>query len=698
MSSLLARIFGTPAAEQRSLYDILGWFTYNGNVYPYGINQTLRGTKEEIGGDFSGLTVGAFKANAIIFAAMQARASLFSEARFQWRQLRSGRPGDLFGTPALNILERPWSGATTGDFLARAIGDLDLAGNSFWLRRRNRLIRLRPDWTFFVHGSVNDPEVGMWDTDAELLGYGYQPGGPAESRKVEIYDPSEVCHFAGVTPDPLAPHRGVSWLISLIREIEADNAATSHKLNFFVNGATPNLVVTGVPSQSQQAFKDWVDAFEGKHKGTTNAYKSLYLSPAMDAKVVGNSLEQVDFKAVQGAGEVRIAAAAGVPAAVLGISEGLAGSALNAGNYTAAFRRFADLTIRPLWRNLCGSLEVIVPPPGGAELWYDDRDVPALKDDVLSAAEVQAKNAQMVRTLVDGGFTPESVIEAVTAGDFKRLEHTGLYSVQLQPPKPEQEPEPEPELLLPEGAKPPLQIPANAGRSELLQYLLARVPTEQRPFDRADDEDDHFYGAWSGGKKSEGGHPAAGEAGNSKSAIPGPFLPLFEADVLAFHSKVEWGQAFDKDGHPIGSSKSGTAHSVGIFESREELEQARGGSLSHLHPTEEGEREDFISLSSEDVQLHLREGLAVTRAFNSAGHWIELRSTEPAGVAEPLRAANFKRRFGIRFGKYRLEYQRVSTRLSYAKAANMWNDAYLKALTETVRDDFKGLEIVTGKP
>jgi hypothetical protein len=36
--------------------------------------------------------------------------------------------------------------------------------------------------------------------------------------------------------------------------------------------------------------------------------------------------------------------------------------------------------------------------------------------------------------LLDGGFTAESAIAAVTTGDFDALEHTGLLSVQLQEP------------------------------------------------------------------------------------------------------------------------------------------------------------------------------------------------------------------------------------------------------------------------
>jgi hypothetical protein len=79
-------------------------------------------------------------------------------------------------------------------------------------------------------------------------------------------------------------------------------------------------------------------------------------------------------------------------------------------------------------------LQVIVPPPDPASrLWYDDRDVPFLQEEVLDAAEIRQKDANTMRQLVDGGFDPTSVVEAVTTNDMSRLTHSGNVSVQLQP-------------------------------------------------------------------------------------------------------------------------------------------------------------------------------------------------------------------------------------------------------------------------
>jgi len=448
------RTLVTPVPVERGITWPLDYMNYGGRLYPLGLNQTLLGTKEEIGQSFGGYVSGAYQGNGIVFACLNARMALFKQATFMYRHLQSGTPGELWSAPSLDLLRTPWPNGTTGDLLARMIQDADLAGNSFKRRRPGRIMRLRPDWVAIAHGSPNDANVGMWDPEAVLLGYWYQPGGPGHDW--QFYSPEEVAHFAPI-PDPMAPARGMSWLTPLIREIEADSAATSHKLMYFRNGATPNLVVTGVPGATPAAYDEWVAKFAGKHDNAAGkAYKTMYLSGATDAKVVGNDLAQVDFKVTQGAGETRIAAAAGVPPIVVGLSEGLQGSSLNAGNFQAAMRRFADLTGRSLWQDAAGALATIVPVPSGSELVVDDRFIPALKDDIRDHAEVQAKQAQAIRQLVDAGYEPDTVVAAINSGDFKRLRHSGLYSVQLQPPMPEGKSEPPsvdelPDLNAPDG-------------------------------------------------------------------------------------------------------------------------------------------------------------------------------------------------------------------------------------------------------
>jgi phage portal protein BeeE len=412
--------------------EYVDWFKYGGLWYPHMLNQTLPGRpQEEIPITYLGFATRAFLANPVVYACMAVRSSVFSEARFKFRQQREGRPGDLFGTPALAILESPWPGATTGDLLERAIQDVDLAGNSFWTVSDGWLARLRPDWIEIIIGSpVRDAPLDH--PSAQVLGYVYTPGGKAGGQEPLILERDQVAHFLD-KPDPTGRFRGVSWLTSVVREIMGDSAASDHKLEYFEHGATPNMLIKFENPTAPEAMELYKEKFKAAYEGT--GAKTIFLQHGVGAQPVGGNLgKDVDFKAVQGAGETRIAAAAQVPPVIVGLSEGLESATYS--NYSQARRRFADGTMRPLWRKIAGSFSILVPPPPGSELWYDARDISFLQEDMKDEAEIQQTQIATVAAAISAGFDPSAAVDAVMSGDLQRLRdaHSGLVSVQLQKP------------------------------------------------------------------------------------------------------------------------------------------------------------------------------------------------------------------------------------------------------------------------
>ena len=434
-ASALRRFFlGEPRDSSRSglsLNEYLGYFNYGGHLYGYGMPAMTLGSKqEEPGASYQGYAQAAYSTNGIVFACNQARMRLFAEARFQFRQIRAGRPGDLFGTEALAPLEKPWPNGTTRDLLKRAIQDVDLAGNFYATRQGDRILRMRPDWVSIVLGSDMDPDDPAVALDAEVVGYLYHPGGYQASSEPIPLLPEQVAHFAPI-PDPLARYRGMTWLTPIIRELMADNAMTDHRLKFFENGATVNLALAYPEGMDKKLFEAYVDLYKRGHEGVANAYKTLHLGGGATPVPVGATMEQIDFKVVQGAGETRIAAAAGVPPIVVGLSEGL--DAATYSNYGQARRAFSDGTMRDLWGDCAGSLATIIDVPSRSELWYDDAHIMFLQEDEKDAAEIQKTQTSSINTLIIAGYEPDSVVDAVLSSDFSRLTHTGLFSVQLQP-------------------------------------------------------------------------------------------------------------------------------------------------------------------------------------------------------------------------------------------------------------------------
>lgn len=415
------------AAEQRQL--VPSGFVFEGGWYPLVGYSHYGGDTEKPAETFGAYVNGAYKTNGIIFAVILARMLLFSEARFQWQRITDGRPGDLFGSRELAILENPWPNGTTGELLARMEQDVSLAGNFFAVREGDRLRRLRPDWVEIILTEPPDQAVR-----SDVFAYRYTPGGPMSDAKPEYFMPEQVCHWTPI-PDPDAQYRGMSWITPVIRELQADHAATEHKAKFFENAATPNLAVSLKEGLTPEQFQEFVDAMDAQHKGVRNAYKTLYTAGGADVTVIGADLQQLDFKATQGAGETRICAAGGVPPIIVGLSEGLQASTYS--NYGMARRKFGDHWARPQWRSACAALSSLVTPPpgnGAVRLWYDDRDIAFLREDEQDRAQIAQIEATTMAALVREGWTAESVVQALMEGDWSLLQHSGLYSVQLWPP------------------------------------------------------------------------------------------------------------------------------------------------------------------------------------------------------------------------------------------------------------------------
>lgn len=400
--------------------------------------QTLIGSNETVAPNYLDFARRCYMGSPTIFALMANRSSLFSEARFQYRRRDNGRPGPLFGDASLLPLEKPWSGGTTGNLLQSAELHNTLAGNFFCARRGNGIRIMRPDWTAIVLGSDQEPGDAT-DLDAEVVGYLYQEGGPGSGKPTIPLLPEEVAHYYE-HQDPEFPYLGVSWLTAVIQDLLADKQMTSHKRKYLEAGGTPNMAIMldleklGIGSPDE--FTAWVKAFEKTRSISSggNPFRTLFVAAATDPRPIGANLDQIDFARIQAQGEVRIAAAAMVHPAIAGFTEGLQGSALNAGNLGEAWRQFANGWARPAWRKFSGAMQMILDAPGGAELWYDDRDIPALEEDSKKRAEVVQIEAATIATLITAGYEPDSIVAAVAANDITLLVHTGLTSVQLLPP------------------------------------------------------------------------------------------------------------------------------------------------------------------------------------------------------------------------------------------------------------------------
>ena len=156
----------------------------------------------------------------------------------------------------------------------------------------------------------------------------------------------------------------MSWLTPVLRDVAADQALTQYKTAHIGRGAVPGLVLKYSQRLSQPVVDRLKKRFDALYAGPQNAGRTLILDEGADVTVAGSTMEQLQFEAVQKAGERRICAAAGPGMLVI--------LGFEAGDYQTAIRKLADLWARPAWRMACASLEHLLPPvPSAVHLWFD---------------------------------------------------------------------------------------------------------------------------------------------------------------------------------------------------------------------------------------------------------------------------------------------------------------------------------------
>jgi hypothetical protein len=205
---------------------------------------------------------------------------------------------------------------------------------------------------------------------------------------------------------------------------------TDYKRAYLTNAATPNLIIKYSRQDRAGEAEPGRDQIQARHGGVENAFKTLLLDEGADPMVVGNSFEQMTSRGAGGRREPD-RCRGGVPAIVAGLKEGL--DAATYSNYELAMRRFADLTMRPNWRSACARWRSWSTVPAGARLWFDASGIAALRQGEKERP-TRWRSSPPRASLINAGYSPDSVKAALAASDVTLLDHTGLVSVQLQKP------------------------------------------------------------------------------------------------------------------------------------------------------------------------------------------------------------------------------------------------------------------------
>lgn len=363
----------------------------------------------------------ALVGNGIAYGVFRRRADLFAQGKFRFRRFGNPRPtlADSFSTADLAPLQ-PERALFEACELAVAT-----AGAAYFVLDGTTLRRLPAEHCTIVLGSDRYPDDPAVAWDARKVGLIYAVPGSGVEPETWTWD--EVIPYVPES-DPQSPWRGMSWMRPAMEDIAADDGARRYLTRFFSNHATPNTAVVFPPDVQREVVEAFRDLFLERHQGVERSFRTAFLGGGADIKVIGSSLKDLDTEAVRQQVHKDIAAAAGVPIVAAGIEQG------TYANSKESNRALADGKIRYLWATAAETFSRAITVPAGSELYVETASISALQADSLDDAQVLAQQAMTMRTLVDGGFVPGSVIAAVTSGDMSKLVHSGLLSVQTQAP------------------------------------------------------------------------------------------------------------------------------------------------------------------------------------------------------------------------------------------------------------------------
>lgn len=212
---------------------------------------------------------------------------------------------------------------------------LDLTGECYWALLRDsetgppvELWPLRPDWVTVVPSKQNFIE-----------GYRYSPGGLL-SRDAVFFKPKDIIPFK--YPNPLNPYRGRGQVQGADMAIDIDTFSAEWNRNYFFNSALPGLAFTTDQSLSEQQIKRFMELWQSKFQGRTNAHKIAVMGKGLKPVPLTNTPVEMGFAEQRRMMRDEILGVFRVPKSVVGVTEDV-----NLANAVASERQFAEHVIKP---------------------------------------------------------------------------------------------------------------------------------------------------------------------------------------------------------------------------------------------------------------------------------------------------------------------------------------------------------------
>lgn len=306
---------------------------------------------------------------------------------------------------ALTLMGRPNAFYTRKRLFETSQMYLDLTGESYWVVSRDggatfptQLWPVRPDRMF----PIPDP-------DNFLAGWIYVSPDGGERVLLGV---DEV--IQSVYPNPFDPYHGLGPVQALLPDIDSARYSAEWNRAFFLNGATPDGVITLPEGMEDDARKQFADQWREMHRGVSQAHRVAVLESGATWTPNQMTIRDMDFAALRGLTRDIVREAYKMHKVMLGVSDDV-----NRANAQTGEEVFASWGIVPRldrWRDLLNFTLLPMFGSAGEQVEFDyQTPVPANREE--DRLEMAAK-AQSANVLVNAGYDPHDVLEVVGLPDM----------------------------------------------------------------------------------------------------------------------------------------------------------------------------------------------------------------------------------------------------------------------------------------
>ena len=289
--------------------------------------------------------------------------------------------------------------------------------------------------------------------------YQYRPNLLINADAAELIPATEIVHFRfGI--DPNFTRKGISPVKILLRELYTDMQGALMTAMLMKNAGLMGVVISpkdGVTINKPTETKKYIeDSFMGVMAG-----KPMVMTAPTDFQYFGAEAAKMDMSLLRNIPESRVCALLNIPAAVVGMTSGMAQTKVGATLMELRAMAYEDCII-PSQNSWCDEIDIQLLPdfegdPEAYSTQFDNSKVRVLQPDD------NAISKRLLDRLLGGGITLEKYHDAL--GEDSTPDEDVYYipnSVTVTDPKELIPPPPPTPVVVAPGAKPPVDANQNA--------------------------------------------------------------------------------------------------------------------------------------------------------------------------------------------------------------------------------------------